>query len=199
MTGAVDQRCRQLHREIAQCRICAVELPFSPRPVVQFSETSNVVIVGQAPGARVQASGIAWDDDSGDHLRDWLDVGKEVFYDSSRFALIPMGFCYPGKASGGDEPPRPECAPQWHERVLAVVPETALLVLCGQFAQRYYLGRSRKKNLTETVRSFGDYLPRFFPLPHPSWRSKIWIKKNPWFAAEVLPMLRDAVQDEELQ
>ncbi len=194
VTGEVERHCGQLHREIAACQICAPELPFSPRPVVQFSETSRVVIIGQAPGAKVQASGIAWDDASGDHLREWLDVSKEVFYDPSRFALMPMGFCYPGKASGGDEPPRPECAPQWHEQVLAVVPETALLVLSGQYAQRYYLGRSRERNLTETVRSFGEYLPRFFPLPHPSWRSRIWMKKNPWFAGDVLPALREVVK-----
>ena len=174
-----QERCRQLHREIESCRICAAELPFAPRPIVQFSETSEVVVVGQAPGARVQASGIAWDDDSGDRLRDWLDVSKETFYDPSRFALVPMGFCYPGKAPGGDAPPRPECAP---------------LVLCGQYAQRYYLGRSRKKNLTETVRNFRDYLPHSFPLPHPSWRSRIWMEKNAWFAAEVLPALREVTR-----
>lgn len=184
-------RSAQLHREISACSTCAAELPFSPRPIVQFSETSGLVIVGQAPGAKVQASGIAWDDDSGDHLRDWLNVSKETFYDPARFALMPMGFCYPGKASGGDAPPRPECAPQWHEQVLDVVPETALLVLSGQYAQRYYLGPARMKNLTETVRNFHDYLPRFFPLPHPSWRSRIWMKKNRWFAEDVLPVLRE--------
>lgn len=180
----------QLHREIAACSICVPHLPLGPRPVVQFSARSPVVIIGQAPGTRVHESGVPWADASGDHLREWLRVSEEAFYDPDRFALIPMGFCYPGKAGGGDAPPRVECAPAWHSRVFAALRSDALLILCGQYAQRYYLRGAMKKNLTETVRAFDEYLPRFFPLPHPSWRSRIWIGKNPWFSNQLLPALR---------
>lgn len=157
---------------------------------MQFSARSTAVIIGQAPGTKVHQSGVPWADDSGDHLREWLGVTREEFYDPDRFALVPMGFCYPGKASGGDAPPRPECAPAWHERIFAMLPANAVFLLSGQYAQRHYLGRTRKKNLTETVRAFEEYLPRFFPLPHPSWRSRLWIAKNPWFTTKLLPALR---------
>ncbi len=185
---------RTLKKDIAQCEICIEHLPLGPRPVVQFSSKSGIVIVGQAPGTKVHESGIPWDDPSGDHLREWLRVSREDFYGPDSFALVPMGFCYPGKAKSGDAPPRPECAPQWHQRVLDAIAPDPLVLLCGQYAQAQYLGSSRKKTLTETVRSFAEYGPRTIPLPHPSWRSRIWMKKNPWFEEKLLPVLRRKVK-----
>ena len=185
---------RKLKKDIAQCEICIEHLPLGPRPVVQFSSRSGIVIIGQAPGTKVHESGIPWDDPSGDHLREWLRVSREDFYDPDSFALVPMGFCYPGKAKSGDAPPRPECAPQWHQRVLDAIAPDPLVLLCGQYAQVQYLGASRKKTLTETVRSFTEYGPRTIPLPHPSWRSRIWMKKNPWFEEKLLPLLRRKVK-----
>ncbi len=185
---------RKLKKDIAQCEICIEHLPLGPRPVVQFSSKSRIVIIGQAPGTKVHESGIPWDDPSGDHLREWLRVSREDFYDPDSFALVPMGFCYPGKAKSGDAPPRPECAPQWHQRVLDAIAPDPLLLLTGQFAQAQYLGASRKKTLTETVRAFTEYDPRKIPLPHPSWRSRIWMKKNPWFEEKLLPVLRRKVK-----
>ncbi len=183
-----------LKKDIARCQICSEHLPLGPRPVVQFSSKSRIVIVGQAPGTKVHETGIPWDDPSGDHLRDWLRVSREAFYDADSFALVPMGFCYPGKAKSGDAPPRPECAPQWHEPVLNAIAPDPLLLLCGQYAQQQYLGSSRKKTLTETVAAFTEYGPRTIPLPHPSWRSRIWMKKNPWFETKLLPVLRRTVK-----
>ncbi|PRQ09990.1 uracil-DNA glycosylase family protein [Enhygromyxa salina] len=184
------ERLSVLRAEIAACTLCASSLPLGPRPVVQFSRRSRVVLIGQAPGTKVHASGVPWDDASGDNLREWLQVTPSEFYDPDRFALVPMGFCYPGKKPGGDAPPRPECAPAWHQRILDQLPADALIVLLGQYAQRHYLGRAAKRTLTETVRAFPDYLPRFMPLPHPSWRSRLWMQKHPWFEAELLPALR---------
>lgn len=184
-----------LLRDVRACTLCAPHLPLGPRPVVQIAQSARIVIIGQAPGTKVHESGIPWDDASGDHLREWLAMSKEVFYDPSQVALVPMGFCYPGKRSGGDAPPRPECAPLWHGPLLDCLPDDRLLVLSGMYAQNYYLGKSRKRTLTDTVRAFEDYLPRFLPLPHPSWRSKIWMGKNPWFEADVLPRLRELVEE----
>jgi uracil-DNA glycosylase len=183
-----------LHAEIAACRICADHLPHGPRPVVQFSPTAHLVIIGQAPGSKVHASGVPWDDDSGDRLRDWTGLNKGVFYDPARVALVPMGFCYPGKRKGGDAPPRKECAPQWHGRVLNALPMDRLTLLVGTYAQAHYLPEARRLSMTERIRRFGEFLPRFFPLPHPAWRSRIWMKKNPWFEEEVLPVLRTQVR-----
>ena len=191
--GSKSRRSLRLRRAIERCTICVPHLPLGPRPVVQFSKRSMIVIIGQAPGTKVHESGVPWQDDSGDHLREWLRVTSEEFYDADRFALVPMGFCYPGKAAGGDAPPRPECAPAWHDRIFAELSQGALVVLSGQYAQRYYLAARRKKNLTETVRAFDEYAPRFMPLPHPSWRSRLWMKKNPWFESDVLPELRRRV------
>jgi uracil-DNA glycosylase len=183
-----------LHAEIAACRICADRLPHGPRPVVQFSPTARLVIIGQAPGSKVHASGIPWDDDSGDRLRDWTGLDKGAFYDAARVALVPMGFCYPGKRKGGDAPPRKECAPQWHGRVLGVLPIDRLTLLVGTYAQAHYLPEARSLSMTGRIRRFGDFLPRFFPLPHPAWRSRIWMQKNPWFEEDVLPVLRERVR-----
>lgn len=160
---------------------------------MQFSQSSRIVIIGQAPGKKVHESGVPWQDDSGDHLRSWLAIDSETFYDPGRVALVPMGFCYPGKRAGGDAPPRPECAPTWHARILQQLPKDALFILSGQYAQKHYLERQRGNSLTETVRNYTDYLPRYFPLPHPSWRSKLWMRKHPWFEETVLPELRRQV------
>ena len=187
----------ELHQEISACRICEAHLPHGPRPVVQFSSASRILIIGQAPGSKVHASGIPWDDDSGDRLRHWLGLGKSDFYDATKVALVPMGFCYPGKASGGDKPPRKECAPQWHKRLLDVLPEDRLTLLVGTYAQAHYLPETKKLSLTERVRQWREFLPSI-PLPHPAWRSTIWMKKNPWFEAEVLPELRKRVSAQSL-
>lgn len=188
MSAAADQ----LHREIKACTICAEHLPLGPRPVVQFSTSSRVLIIGQAPGTKVHASGVAWDDDSGDRLRDWLGIDKAAFYDPDRVALMPMGFCYPGKAAGGDAPPRKECAPAWHQRLLDLMPGDCLTLLVGSYAQAHYLPHTRKLSLTERVRTGQQFAP-FIPLPHPSWRVRMWMAKNPWYEAETLPRLRREV------
>jgi len=184
-----------LLEEIRRCRICAAELPLGPRPVLRARKTARLLIIGQAPGTRVHETGIPWNDRSGDRLRDWLDLDRETFYDGNRIAIVPMGFCYPGRDSGGgDSPPRPECAPAWHDRVLAALPGIELTLLVGTYAQKHYLGKRRGKTLGETVRSWQDYLPEFIPTPHPSWRTNHWQKKNPWFEADLLPELRRMVR-----
>ncbi len=176
------------------CRVCAAHLPLGPRPVLRARESARLLIVGQAPGTRVHETGVPWNDPSGDRLRDWLDLDRPAFYDETRIAIVPMGFCYPGRdARGGDRPPRPECAPLWHPPLRAALPAIALTLLVGSYAQRYYLGRHRRASLTETVRAWRDYLPAFLPLPHPSWRNTAWLKKNPWFEAELVPELRRRV------
>ena len=181
---------------IRQCTICARELPLGPRPVLRAAATARLMIVGQAPGTRVHASGIPWNDPSGNRLRDWLQVEADVFYDEARIAIVPMGFCYPGvDRNGGDKPPRPECAPQWHPQLAPHLARVELTLLVGAYAQKYYLGKERRKSMTETVRAWRDYAPAHLPLPHPSWRNTAWLKKNPWFAAEVLPALRDRVRE----
>ena len=193
MGGKPRVGLQTLRDEVAACTVCAADLPLGPRPVVQFGARSGVVIIGQAPGTKVHESGVPWDDASGTHLREWLGVSRETFYDHNRVALVPMGFCYPGRSGGGDAPPRRECAPLWHERILASFDARPLVLLVGLYAQRHYLGGGMKATLTETVRSFAEYLPRFFPLPHPSWRSRLWMKKNAWFERDVLPALRAAL------
>ncbi len=180
-----------LLKEVRDCTRCAPYLPFAPRPVLSACKEAKLLIIGQAPGTRVQESGIPWNDKSGERLRHWLAMPPEVFYDTSKVAIVPMGFCYPGvNQRGGDLPPRPECAPLWHARLLAQLPEIKLTLLVGQYAQKYYLGRNRAKTLTATVRDFKQYQPRFLPLPHPSWRTIGWQKKNPWFDSDLLPYLR---------
>lgn len=177
--------------EVARCRLCADEL--DPRPVLRLATSSRIIIVGQAPGTRVHASGVPWDDASGDHLREWLAVDRETFDDPTLFGILPMAFCYPGRGDGGDKPPPRRCAETWHDRLLAHLRGPALFLLVGQYAHKRILGRSRAPTLTETVRRFEEHLPRCFPLPHPSWRSRTWMKRNPWFAADVLPRLRAIV------
>ncbi|MGH8454938.1 MAG: uracil-DNA glycosylase family protein [Nevskiales bacterium] len=178
--------------EVRICRVCAAHLPLGPRPVLRVSTTARLLIVGQAPGTKVHATGIPWNDPSGDRLRDWMGVDRETFYDESRIAITPMGFCYPGKGASGDLPPRPECAPLWHARLLSLMPDIELTLLVGQYAQRYYLDTG-DRNLTHTVREFRRHAPRYLPLPHPSPRNQLWLKRNPWFEREVLPVLRRRV------
>ncbi|HEC90120.1 MAG TPA: uracil-DNA glycosylase family protein [Alphaproteobacteria bacterium] len=184
-----------LLQEVGACRRCRDAFGFEPRPVLRAEATARLLIAGQAPGSRVHESGVPWEDPSGDRLRDWLAVDRETFYDPSRVAIIPMGFCYPGQdAGGGDKPPPPKCAEIWHERILGLLPGIELVILSGAHAQKYYLGKERKKTMTETVRAWRDYGPRFIPLPHPSWRNTGWLKRHPWFAAEILPELRKRVR-----
>ncbi len=184
---------KTLLREIVKCTVCAKSLPHGPRPVLAASGQSRIVIIGQAPGRKVHASGVPWQDQSGDTLRTWLGVDAETFYDTAKFALVPMGFCYPGSGKTGDLPPRPECAPLWHERLLAGMKDVQLVILIGQYSQARYLGDKAGATLTETVRAFREHLPRFLPLPHPSPRNRIWLKRNPWFETEVIPDLRTRV------
>jgi len=191
--------------EIRACRLCrdeprAAPLPHEPRPVVVPSRTARILIAGQAPGTRVHASGLPFDDRSGDRLRDWLGVDRQRFYDSEKFAIVPMGFCFPGyDEHGSDLPPRRECAPAWRSRVMAEMPQIELVLTIGQYAQAWHLRDSRRKSMTETVRDWRAILgaagkPRVLPLPHPSWRNSGWIKRNPWFEDELLPALKAEVR-----
>lgn len=184
-----------LNREINNCTLCAEHLELGPRPVISVHNTSKILVIGQAPGTRVHASGIPWDDKSGDNLRQWMGIDKETFYEVKEVAIVPMGFCYPGKGKSGDLPPRKECAPQWHEPLLHEMNHIKLILLIGKYAQDYYLAKEAKRNLTETVKSFREYLPKYFVLPHPSPRNNIWMKKNPWFKEEVLPELKVRVDE----
>jgi uracil-DNA glycosylase len=182
--------------EARACRVCAAHLPLGPKPVLRAAAGARLQIVGQAPGTRVHATGIPWNDPSGDRLRQWLGLDRDTFYDESRVAIVPMGFCYPGRdGKGGDRPPRPECAPLWHPRLRALLPDVRLTLLIGQYSQKYYLGPRRRRSMTETVAAWRDFLPDFLPMPHPSWRNNAWIKKYPWFADELLPALRARVAE----
>ena len=194
-----------LRQAIAKCNICQHEpltkpLPHSPRPVAVLSSMAKIRIIGQAPGARVHASGRPFTDPSGDRLRDWMGLNEDQFYDASRLAITPMGFCFPGYDSkGGDLPPRKECRLAWHERITAAMPQVQLVLLVGLYAQRHYLGASAGKSLTDTVKNWqcitkSSTEPIVFPLPHPSWRNNAWVKKNPWFSNDLLPHLRKLIQ-----
>lgn len=180
---------------VRACRLCEAHLPLGPRPVFRVSPTARLLIIGQAPGTRVHETGIPWNDRSGDRLREWLGMDRESFYDVSRIAIVPTGLCYPGRApGGGDLPPRPECAPTWHPVLLSLLPAVRLTLLVGSHAQAHALGRRRKPTMTETVRAFAEYLPEVLPLPHPSWRTTAWQRRNPWFESELLPVLRETVE-----
>lgn len=200
------QQIEELIAEIKNCRICvgqdiARPLPHEPRPVVVASTNARIAICGQAPGTRVHQSGIPFQDPSGDRLRGWLGVSEEQFYDRNRFAIVPMGYCFPGlDARGSDLPPRKECASAWRQNVMDAMPQLRLLLVVGMHAQAWHLGKTRKKNLTETVKAWREYtrttnLPTMFPLPHPSWRNNSWIKKNVWFKNELLGELKKLVQE----
>ncbi|WP_059414080.1 uracil-DNA glycosylase family protein [Cupriavidus basilensis] len=179
--------------QVRACRVCAGALPLGPRPVVQAAAPARILIVGQAPGARVHASGIPWDDPSGDRLREWMGVDKTVFYDPARIAIIPMGLCYPGRGASGDLPPRKECAPLWMDALLARLPRIELTLLVGQYAQRHFLGAAAREGVTATVAGFAAHAPAYLPLPHPSPRNQGWFKHNAWFAQDLLPVLRGRV------
>ncbi|MDT0606392.1 uracil-DNA glycosylase family protein [Croceitalea rosinachiae] len=186
---------KNLLTEIRNCSVCAENLPLGPRPIVSAHPEAKIIIIGQAPGTKVHETGVPWDDPSGRQLRKWLGVSDEVFYDETKIALVPMGFCYPGKARGGDLPPRPECAPLWHQKLWNSMPNLELIIVIGTYAQKYYLKEGMEKNLTETVRAYKNYLPRYFPLPHPSPRNRFWLSKNPWFDDEVVPKLGSSVKE----
>jgi len=193
-----------LHKQIKACRICVEKpdgkpLPHAPRPVAVLSKDARLMIIGQAPGTRVHASGKPFTDPSGDRLRDWMGIDESIFYDASKLSIAPMGFCFPGlDEKGGDLPPRKECAKYWQPQVIEAMPQVELILLIGMYAQKYHLQKGAKKTLTETVRNWREIMeinrsPQFIPLPHPSWRNNTWIKKNPWFSNELLPVLKDKV------
>jgi uracil-DNA glycosylase len=191
VASAKHQKLLPLLSEIRACQVCAANLPHGPRPVVQAGEQARLLIVGQAPGRRVHETGIPWNDPSGNRLRDWLNVSSDVFYDEQRVAIVPTAFCYPGKGKSGDLPPRAECAPLWHAPLLAALPNVELTLLIGRYAQEFFLKDNCKTTLTETVAAYEEYLPNYFPLPHPSPRNQSWWKNNRWFENAVLPALRE--------
>ena len=201
----MEQRLNDLATRIDKCRICidrplSAPLPHEPRPVVRPSSSARLCIAGQAPGLRVHQSGIPFDDPSGDRLRDWMGVSKDAFYDQSRVAMVPMGFCFPGyDAKNSDLPPRKECAHQWHDQLFDLMPQLELVLVIGQYAQAYHMGSARRKTLTETVANWRETfaeerMPKILPLPHPSWRNSAWLKRNPWFESDILPVLRSEVR-----
>lgn len=179
--------------DIRACTHCAAHLPLGPRPVIRVDARLKVLLTGQAPGTRVHASGIPWDDPSGVRLRQWMALDSDAFYDQQHYGVMAMGFCYPGKGKGGDMPPRPECAPFWHARVRPLLPNLKLTLLIGRYAHLHYLD-TRRETLEQTVRRWREHLPNgFFPLPHPSPRNTLWLKQRPWFQAEIVPALREAL------
>jgi uracil-DNA glycosylase len=181
--------------DIRSCTHCTKDLPYAPRPVLQAHSSARLRIVGQAPGRKVHESGIPWDDKPGERLRQWLGLTTDCFYDAQKVAIIPIGFCYPGKAKFGDKPPRPECAPRWHTELNSHLSELRLTLLVGQYAQAYYLGGRRKATLTDTVKAWREYLQLgYLPLVHPSPRNQIWLKKNPWFEEELVPELQKKIR-----
>ena len=190
----MNRSFEDLLAEIRACRICADALPHEPRPVLQVHPDAPILIAGQAPGRRVHATGVPFDDPSGDRLRDWLGVTKEVFYDPRRVAILPMGFCFPGSGSSGDLPPRRECAPAWREAVLGHLPDARLTLVLGAYAQKYHLG-SKAKSVTEVVKAWRSHWPAALPLPHPSPRNRAWFARNVWFEDEILPALRARVRE----
>lgn len=184
---------KRLIQRIEHCQICSKALAHEPRPVFSFSSKSRIIIIGQAPSIKVHTSGVPWKDASGRLLREWLAVDEALFYDADCFALMPMGFCYPGKGKNGDLPPRKECAPLWHDSIFERMEEYTLIILIGMYSQAYYLRDKAKRTLTENVQAYDSFLPKYFPLPHPSPRNRIWLKKNPWFEKIVLPDLKKQV------
>lgn len=182
-----------LEKSIRACELCVAHLPLGPRPIFQISRSARILVAGQAPGRRVHETGIPFNDPSGQRLREWMGLDRETFYDAKRVALVPMGFCYPGTGKSGDLPPRPECAVAWRNQIMHELRNISLTLVIGQYAMAWHLGPLAKATLTETVRSWREHQPKLWPLPHPSPRNNIWLKKNPWFALEVLPELRRQV------
>lgn len=185
---------KKLLTEIRNCTVCNKHLPHGANPVIAASSSASIIIIGQAPGTKVHASGIPWNDASGKLLREWMQIDDNTFYNAKKIALMPMGFCYPGKGKNGDLPPRPECAPLWHDVLLKKMKNIQLTILIGQYSQQYYLKQKQEKNLTETVRNFKMYLPDYIPLPHPSPRNRIWLKRNSWFEKDLLPVFRNKIR-----
>jgi uracil-DNA glycosylase len=186
-------KLQKLLKEVRACTICAEHLAAGPRPVLQVSSTARILIAGQAPGRKVHESGLPFDDASGDRLRQWMGIDRDMFYDDRIIAILPMGFCYPGTGSSGDLPPRKECAPQWRERVLAAMPHIELTLVIGQYAQDWHMPQTKSATLTETVQGWRNQWPSTLPLPHPSPRNNIWLKANPWFTRDVVPVLQERV------
>ena len=184
-----------LIQEISNCRICESNLPLGPRPIIAAHPKSKIVIIGQAPGSIVHKTGIPWDDKSGENLRIWMGIDNKTFYDVNKIALVPMGFCYPGKGKSGDKPPRKECAPQWHNLLLSGLNKVELIILIGKYAQDYYLKDKSRNTLTETVKNYQEYMPKYFVLPHPSPRNNIWLAKNDWFKIQVIPELKLKIEN----
>lgn len=191
--SVAEQKLPELLREVRACRHCETHLPCGPRPILRVSASARLLIIGQAPGTRVHASGIPWNDDSGERLRDWLGLSLEQFYDESRVAIIPMGLCYPGKGKSGDLPPRPECAPLWHDRLLSHLPRIRLTLLVGRYAQLRYLG-NRGRTVTDTVQQADWLMDKRLPLVHPSPRNRRWLATNSWFERDFVPILRERVR-----
>ena len=181
--------------EIRQCTACEPHLSHGANPVIQAHPNARLLIIGQAPGIKVHESSIPWNDASGERLREWLGIDSDTFYDEQKVAIVPMGFCYPGKGKSGDLPPRPECAELWHQKVLQSLPNIQMTLLIGQYAQNYYLKEKTTKTLTETVKNWQAWAPEFLPLPHPSPRNNIWLKKNTWFESEVIPYIRKHISE----
>jgi len=185
----------ELLKDVKSCTECKAYLPLGPRPVLQLSSNARILIVGQAPGIKVHNSGVPFDDQSGNRLREWMGIDKDTFYDEQKIAILPMGFCYPGKGKSGDLPPRPECAKKWREDLLNLMPNIQTTLIIGQYALNWHLKHDNKKNLTETVKAWREYSPSIIPLPHPSPRNNIWLKKNAWFEVDVLPELKQRITD----
>jgi len=186
---------QRLLSEIRACEICKPYLKNGVRPVLRADTAARIAVIGQAPGSKVHKSGIPWDDPSGIRLRDWLKVRPDQFYDEKTFAIIPMGFCYPGKGKSGDLPPRPECAPKWHRPLFDQLPNIELILLIGSYAQKYYLENGVYTTLTQTVKNYKDHLPQYLPLPHPSPRNNLWLRKNPWFEEDIIPILQERIEE----
>ncbi|MBH0088858.1 uracil-DNA glycosylase family protein [Pseudoalteromonas sp. NSLLW218] len=180
---------RQLIDHVSKCVICEPHLPLGARPVIQFNPNARILIAGQAPGVKVHETGVPFNDASGNRLREWLGLTRDEFYDANNIAILPMGFCYPGRGKSGDLPPRKECAPAWREQLLTALPNIELTIVLGKYAQAYHLPETKKMPLTELVKSWREYWPNYLVLPHPSPRNNIWLKKNPWFEQDVLPEL----------
>ncbi|MCM5662213.1 uracil-DNA glycosylase family protein [Galbibacter mesophilus] len=186
---------KKLLKEIAQCEICKAHLPLGPKPILRVSKNTKILIIGQAPGTKAHESGKDFYDASGKKLRSWLGVDEATFYNTEYIGVMPMGFCYPGKGKTGDLPPRPECKPQWHQNILDELTAVELIILVGQHAQKAYLGKQFQRNLTETVKNYHTFLPKLFPIPHPSPTNRFWLAKNKWFENEVVPMLKTRIQE----